>query len=400
VNVKQKGLNTDALIQINRTYAPIPADTRAILRQKTLLGETFVALSPGSRGAPKLADGAMLPTRQVLPTQQLDQVLGSFDPKTQANLKEFLNGTFTALNGAGTDLNAALGNADTSLTTLASVVTILNAQQSAVRSLIRDTGSVFQTLGARQGDLQTLVTAGDQVLSATAARNRELTATVNGLPALLSELRATLGTLDRTGGLAAPTFSALRPVAPSIPRTLADLLALQPGLQALLREAGGPLLRASKTALPAVTRLTKGVQVLSDVLEPAGNEITPMVNFIGRSAKEIAATLANVAAATQATAIGGSGRTIHYLRSLVPFTNESIFGYAQRLASNRHNAYLAPGGLSELVQGGLQAQDCRNASNPQSVPIIGTGAPPCRPAPANVYNGVTGYYPHVTAAHR
>ena len=36
-----------AVIEINRQFAPRPADTRATLRQKTLLGETFVELSPG-----------------------------------------------------------------------------------------------------------------------------------------------------------------------------------------------------------------------------------------------------------------------------------------------------------------------------------------------------------------
>src|SRR4029079_10414243 len=42
---------TDAVIQIDARYAPLPSDTRAILRQKTLLGETYVELSPGNRGA-------------------------------------------------------------------------------------------------------------------------------------------------------------------------------------------------------------------------------------------------------------------------------------------------------------------------------------------------------------
>ena len=44
----QTGL-TDTEIEIDARYAPIPKDTRAILRQKTLLGETYVELSPGHR---------------------------------------------------------------------------------------------------------------------------------------------------------------------------------------------------------------------------------------------------------------------------------------------------------------------------------------------------------------
>src|SRR3954454_6237786 len=38
---------TRATIELQAKYAPLPADSRAILRSKTLLGETYVALTPG-----------------------------------------------------------------------------------------------------------------------------------------------------------------------------------------------------------------------------------------------------------------------------------------------------------------------------------------------------------------
>ena len=38
---------TEAEIEIDARYAPLPKDTNAILRQKTLLGETYVELAPG-----------------------------------------------------------------------------------------------------------------------------------------------------------------------------------------------------------------------------------------------------------------------------------------------------------------------------------------------------------------
>ena len=41
---------TETVLELDERYAPIPRDTRAILRQKTLLGETYVELSPGTRG--------------------------------------------------------------------------------------------------------------------------------------------------------------------------------------------------------------------------------------------------------------------------------------------------------------------------------------------------------------
>src|SRR5690348_18042729 len=44
---RSKGAATDVVLEIDHKYAPIPKDTEAILRQKTLLGETYVELAPG-----------------------------------------------------------------------------------------------------------------------------------------------------------------------------------------------------------------------------------------------------------------------------------------------------------------------------------------------------------------
>src|SRR3954454_20506671 len=44
IKLARNGLN-EATIQIDSKYAPISRDTKAILRQKTLLGETYVELT-------------------------------------------------------------------------------------------------------------------------------------------------------------------------------------------------------------------------------------------------------------------------------------------------------------------------------------------------------------------
>ena len=64
ISLGDNGL-ADATIEMDSQYAPIPDDTRAILRPKTLLGETYVELTPGSRSAPTLPEGGTLPTAQV-----------------------------------------------------------------------------------------------------------------------------------------------------------------------------------------------------------------------------------------------------------------------------------------------------------------------------------------------
>ena len=104
-------------------------DSRAILRQKTLLGEAYVELSTGTGAGPRFADGGALPTTQVEDTQQLDQVLGVVRQTDAAEPAGLLEGTATALAGRGQDINNALGNLDPTVSELAAVVGALNEQQ-------------------------------------------------------------------------------------------------------------------------------------------------------------------------------------------------------------------------------------------------------------------------------
>src|SRR3954453_17938062 len=63
--VKKRSLDKGAArtrveLEIKSKYAPIPRDTKAILRQKTLLGEAFIELSPGNKKSGMLEDGGQL----------------------------------------------------------------------------------------------------------------------------------------------------------------------------------------------------------------------------------------------------------------------------------------------------------------------------------------------------
>jgi hypothetical protein len=113
--------------------------------------------------------------------------------------------------------------------------------------------------------------------------------------------------------------------------------------------------------------------------------------------REISAAFANVAAATNAYTTTPDGRASHYLRVMIPLNSETGYGFPQRLPTNRHNPYLAPGAQDDYLRGGLRAWDCRNLSNPQTVPTFGpgSGAPPCLLAAPWTFRGKTRSFPHV-----
>src|SRR3954466_159819 len=148
-----KGANrTRVILDINHRYAPLPKDTRAILRQKTLLGETFVELTPGHPSTGKLADHAILPNAQVEPTVELDEILRTFDPQTKAAFRNWVQSSGLQIQGtAPQDLNDALGNLASFASDGADVLHVLNDQHTAVRRLVRNTGVVFAALNQRKG---------------------------------------------------------------------------------------------------------------------------------------------------------------------------------------------------------------------------------------------------------
>src|SRR5947209_10918078 len=80
--IDTKANGTVVTIELNRKYAPIRRNSTAILREKTLLGETYVQITPGTRQAPPLADGGRLPNSRVIPAVQLDEIFNTFDPRT------------------------------------------------------------------------------------------------------------------------------------------------------------------------------------------------------------------------------------------------------------------------------------------------------------------------------
>jgi phospholipid/cholesterol/gamma-HCH transport system substrate-binding protein len=405
--VEAKGVESYVTMDIDHQFAPIPVDTRAILREKTLLGEAYIELSTGNGAGRKLRDNGTIPSSHIARTQQLDEVLGSFNSATQHNLQALLTGTYLSLAGRGQDLNDAIGNFDPALTELGAVVGVLNQQQGNLKSLINNSAIVLTTLGDRSADLQSLINNGDRVLSATAARDTALTATVNALPPFLSQLKTTLTTLNGSLGLAKPSLVALKPVAPLLTPALSELIALSGPAVKLLKEAPALLDDADK-ALPAITRFTAAFHPAVDAILPAAQQLAPVIAFMGLYHTELVSAMANLGADLQALAPANTSAQVgtapagmaHYLRAIIGVNDETNYGQSKREPTNRHNAYFSPGELSNL-KNGLYSSDCNNIHNTAQVPILTTNVP-CRVQPAFNWGKfapttASGYYPHLTA---
>ena len=356
---KQTG-RTDVEIQLRARYAPLPSDARAILRQKTLLGETYVELTPGRSSAEPIPEGGMLASTQVSDTVELDEILRAFDPQTRAAFQDWMQTQATAISNRGRDLNDALGNLGPFAEDTADLVAILNRQEGAVSRLVANTGIVFGALTERDTQLRSLIENTNSVFSTTASRDAELQAAFRALPTFERESRLTFERLTEFAEETDPLVTQLRPAARELSPTLEGLEDLAPDLRNLLHELG-PLIDASVDGFPAAEQTLEDLRPLVAQLDPATAQLTPAVEFIGLYKRELTSFFGNTAATTQAR---DPASQLHYLRTSNPLNPENLAVYPNRLPTNRPNPYRQPGGFDELQQGLAVYEDRQcNASN-------------------------------------
>ncbi|MGI9020265.1 MAG: MlaD family protein [Solirubrobacterales bacterium] len=365
----------EAELEIQPAYAPIPADSRATLRQKTLLGETYVELTPGSdeslsaaggdteRPSGTIPEGGRLPEAQVADSVQLDEIFRAFDDRTRDAFQAWMQGQAAALEGRGDDLSLAIASLDPFAEEADRVLRLLDSQRLAVQRLVSDGGEVFDALSERRGQLRGLITSSDQVFATTAGRDAELEQTFRIFPTFLRESRATLTRLDEFAQDTDPLIQQLRPAAQELSPTLIDLGALAPELEAFLRG-----LRVTIDVGPEGLKATR--RLLDSDLPPVLTELDPFLadfnsifEMVRLYRREITAFLGNVAASTLAGQTD-TGTERNVLRTSSPLLPEALAsGYPERLRINRTNPYVRFGDFINLnpgIQGFLDSYDTRH----------------------------------------
>jgi phospholipid/cholesterol/gamma-HCH transport system substrate-binding protein len=360
IQLSDRGDYADATIQIDARYAPVPANTRAILRQKTLLGETYIELTPGDAQGPKLPEGGSLPAAHVSNAVQVDEVFRTFDPRTREAFRAWMEGQAAGLRHRGSDLSAAIAELGPFADQTDRLLRILDSQRLAVRELIRSGGEVFSALSERQAQLRGLIQNANTVFATTARRNRDLAQTFTILPTFLRESRATLSRLDRFAANTNPLVKRLEPATRQLSPALVATGKLAPELRRFFVGLRGTI-DASGQGFPALRRLLD--HELPPLLarlgatvggrDPYLAHLTPIVQTLRRYKHETTAFLANSAAVTnyaQPAAERGF-KPVKILRTTSPLGPQSLASFSRRLITERANPYVKPLGYSRLAQG-------------------------------------------------
>jgi virulence factor Mce-like protein len=414
-SLDQRANRTVATIELDRRYAPIHTNARAILRQKTIIGETYVELTPGSPNAPILHDGGMLPPGNVEPAVQLDQIFDALNPQTRRAFQVWQQQLALGVSGNGQNLNSALGNLPAFTTTANDVLRVLHIQHNATVRLLQNGGTVFTALTRSQSALRNLITSAGATFATTAAEGDQLAATFHVLPTFLRETRTTLARVRAFALNTNPLVTELMPVAQQLTPTLAALRTLSPDLERLFVDLR-PLISASATGFPAFQNVLRGAEPLLGAVAPFLGQLNPILDWLSLHQQLISdfISVGAVGVAAKTTAYGGVFRCGgtpcgHYLRQFSPVGPQTSGLASKRDENSRGNTYPPSLWLADprsFSAGGrfpgsfaLPSWDCRptgaagNGERPATSTVQACWVAPPLPG------AKPGHIPHILAAH-
>jgi phospholipid/cholesterol/gamma-HCH transport system substrate-binding protein len=344
-------------LAIERRYAPIHRDARVRLRTKTLVGENYLEVDPGTAAAGAVAEGDALPLDHAGEAVQLDRILSTLDRRTRAEVQRNLDALGPGVDGRGADVGALFAALRPTVGRVDAVAGVLRGQRDALADLADQTGRVLAAFGRRSAAVRTLATQARRAADAAAARDVALGRAIDALPATLEQAAGTsrrLAGLSRTG---TPTVRALAASVATLRPVVDDLGPAAVQGRRLLRELP-PFLRRADPLLDGLRGLADQALPAVDPTRRLVAQLEPLVGHLAPYRRELGAFFAAVGSTTQRR--DGVG---HYLRvqqyysptSLSLFTPEmrraleglTHSGLVAPFTGEHRNAYPAPGRLQD-----------------------------------------------------
>ncbi len=367
---------TEATVELNGRYAPIRANMHAILRTKTLLGETYIQLIPEGNTTRRLADGGRLPNSQVEPSVTLDDILSAFDAKTRADFQLWQREVAIGINNRGEDINASFAQLEPFVEHANRLVTVLDAQEGAVKALVHNTGVVFNALASRDHQLEGAIANGERTFHAAAEASQAFAEAFRELPAFEHNSTVALKETDRFAAIANPYFKEFQPTERQLSALLEAAKPFAPQFNSFLTSLG-PLTKAANTGLPAQKKALELTVPVLENFRPVLHNLDPLLQYLGEYVPELQAFFANITAASEGNEgnanLGGKGPKEHLLTAMQVLTPESLAIYPKRIGTNRANAYPHSGVYGSLVSGlpVFNSSTCANSAPSVSGPANG-----------------------------
>jgi phospholipid/cholesterol/gamma-HCH transport system substrate-binding protein len=283
--------NATVTFTVGDELGPVHRDATVTIGERTLLGDAYLKLDPGTEGTGELDSGARV---KALASVDFDEALDFLDAKGRRHLRSTLATLDQASRSreSGTELNATVGELGRTAGELRDLAEALRGQEREIASLVADSSTVVGELGAREEALRRIVVSGRAVLERLAANADALQRGVAELPGVLAAGAETLRGARPLLAEARPLLRELRAAAPDLATTFSDL---------------GPLAADTVDTVKSISGLPTLRKVLEVVvqsrpavpgLEASVRNLVPLLRYAAPRANGITSFFANMASAT------------------------------------------------------------------------------------------------------
>ena len=272
-------------LHLNPSQVKIGQGVRASIIAANLLGEKYVALSPGNVNHP-LQSGTTLPASATTPATDLDQIVDVLDGQTRARLAILLDEAGIAVDGRQSDVSAILRQFPLSLTAATKLLDTMVQNNGTLANLVQNSDQFITRVDDQSADLRRLIATSAGALKTFSDKAATLKQAVTGLAQPLAEF-------TRWFSYGATIFSQLEPevneITTAAPRLTSLLQEVKPFTQAAvpaLNKAASVAPTLTSLAAQATPTIARAVPTLSS-LQNIARLANPLSAWLGLSSVDL-----------------------------------------------------------------------------------------------------------------
>jgi phospholipid/cholesterol/gamma-HCH transport system substrate-binding protein len=352
-DIKSRGDNGVVTIELDDETAPVYRDAAVQIRTKTLVGENYLDIDPGTPRAGRIPDGGLLPLERASEAVQLDEILDSLDERTKAEVRRNLDGLGSGLDGRADELNRLFAAMRPTVADGGRVTRVLRAQKEPLAAVIDDTAKVMSAFAQRTEQVRTLARQAKVTAEAVRARDEQFGDAIRQLAPTLEQAKTSVAKLGSFSGRATPVMRDLRFAMGDLQPVATQLRPAARASRALFDEIPGLTDRLD----PLLTQLRGFSKRLTPAVGPLDGflrQVNPALTYFAPYEKEFGAFFGNVKAANaRYDAVGALGRVMvmydpSTIRQISPSARKALeavmdAGLISPFYKTNTNAYPKPG---------------------------------------------------------
>ncbi len=261
VSLKQGRAHVEIAINPKKLDA-VHEGAGATLEPRTPLKDLQLDLNPGPITAPKLREGATIPSARTSYPIDADELLSVLDSDTREYFRALLATAEQGLDGRGKDVRRLLKALGPTSDQINDITGLIVKRRTKVERLVHNLAVLAKATGTHDRQLSAALADGATTLTALGGQDAELRRSLQKLPSTLSAARDALPEIKGLADDLGPTLKALQPSLRALPAALRSAAALAERSVPLLRDQLRPLAR--ETIGPG-KRLSRATTTLSKI---------------------------------------------------------------------------------------------------------------------------------------